>query len=73
MRMSRTTASGAGLEREPPERLVAVRGELHAVALELEGAPKGLANGALVVDDEDVHGCIVRTRRRRLRRVLATS
>ena len=41
------------------ERLAAVVRELDLVALELERAPQRLAHGALVVDDQDLHGSIL--------------
>ena len=60
MSTSSTIASGSPLGLEPLERLDAVLGELDLVALELERAPQRLAHGPLVVDDQDLHGRIVR-------------
>ena len=40
---------------EALECLFAGGGEVYLVALELEGAAKGLPNGTLVVDDKDSH------------------
>ena len=37
------------------ERLLTVLGEVDLIPLELERATERLANGALVVDDEDAH------------------
>jgi hypothetical protein len=48
------------VDLEPPQGLLAVLGELDPVALELERTPEGVAHRALIVDNENVHGCIVR-------------
>ena len=45
---------------EPLERLASVLGEVDVVALELERAAERVAHGRLVVDDQDLHGRIVR-------------
>ncbi len=58
---------------QPLERLLAVLGELDLVPLELERTPQRLANGTLVVDDEDLHGPHCALSPQREARVLATS
>ena len=60
MRTSRMIASGSPSVLERCERLDAVVGELDLVALELERAAERLAHGPFVVDDQDLHGSIVR-------------
>ena len=44
------------------ERVGTVPGELDLVALQLERAAERVPDGGLIVDDEDLHGHIVRVR-----------
>ena len=45
---------------EPPEGVLTVDREIDVVSLELESAPERIADGGLVVDDENLHVAIVR-------------